>query len=102
MSCGIPWIESLAKDAAYGLRGLRRQPACTLAAVLSLALGIGYTVNPDVALTEAGTLGERVDDSIYLDRMVATLSGFFGALALLLESSWASGRACRWPWRRHE
>jgi len=38
---GIPWIEILAKDAGYGLRGLRRNPAFTLAAVLSLALGIG-------------------------------------------------------------
>jgi len=37
----IPWIETLAKDARYGLRGLRRNPAFTLAAVLSLALGIG-------------------------------------------------------------
>ena len=38
---GIPWIEALAKDARYGLRGLLRNPAFTLAAVLSLALGIG-------------------------------------------------------------
>jgi predicted permease len=38
---GVPWIEGLAKDARYGLRGLRRNPAFTLAAVLSLALGIG-------------------------------------------------------------
>jgi predicted permease len=38
---GIPWIEILAKDIGYGLRGLRRNPAFTLAAVLSLALGIG-------------------------------------------------------------
>ncbi len=38
---GIPWMESLAKDARYGLRGLARNPAFTAAAVLSLALGIG-------------------------------------------------------------
>ena len=38
---GVPWIEMLAKDVSYGLRGLRRNPAFTLAAVLSLALGIG-------------------------------------------------------------
>jgi predicted permease len=38
---GVPWIEILAKDVSYGLRGLRRNPAFTLAAVLSLALGIG-------------------------------------------------------------
>ncbi|MGA2574898.1 MAG: ABC transporter permease [Bryobacteraceae bacterium] len=38
---GVPWVEILAKDVTYGLRGLRRNPAFTLAAVLSLALGIG-------------------------------------------------------------
>jgi len=38
---GIPWLESLAKDARYGLRGLGRNPVFTLAVVLSLAFGIG-------------------------------------------------------------
>src|SRR5271165_5526070 len=34
---GIPWIEILAKDAGYGLRGLRRNPVFAAAAILSLA-----------------------------------------------------------------
>ena len=38
---GIPWLESAAQDVRYGLRGLRRNPALAVAAVLSLALGIG-------------------------------------------------------------
>jgi predicted permease len=38
---GIPWVETFVKDAIYGLRGLRRNPAFTAVAVLSLALGIG-------------------------------------------------------------
>ena len=41
-------------------------------------------LDPGVALTEPRTLTERVDDSIFIERLVATLSGFFGALALLL------------------
>jgi predicted permease len=38
---GMPRIESLAKDARYALRGLRRNPGFAAAAILSLALGIG-------------------------------------------------------------
>ena len=37
----IGWLESLLKDARYGLRQLRRAPVLTMVAVVSLALGIG-------------------------------------------------------------
>ena len=38
---GVPWLENTIRDLRYGLRGLRRTPGFTAAAVLSLALGIG-------------------------------------------------------------
>ena len=38
---GLPWIETLIQDARYGMRSLLHTPGFTLAALLTLALGIG-------------------------------------------------------------
>lgn len=37
----VGWLESVLRDARYGLRQLRRSPTLTLAVILSLAIGIG-------------------------------------------------------------
>src|SRR5689334_20553769 len=38
---GLPGVETLLRDLAYGFRMLRRSPGTTAVAVLSLAFGIG-------------------------------------------------------------
>jgi predicted permease len=38
---GLPWLDDVARDASHGLRTLRRSPAFTTIALLTLALGIG-------------------------------------------------------------
>jgi predicted lysophospholipase L1 biosynthesis ABC-type transport system permease subunit len=55
-------------------------PGTLLAAIRSEVARL----NPEVALAEARTLGERVEDSIFAERAIATLSAWFGTLALLL------------------
>jgi putative ABC transport system permease protein len=43
-----------------------------------------WAIDPDVALRDVKTLEERVDDSIYQERIVAKLASTFGMLALAL------------------
>ncbi|HUA58057.1 MAG TPA: ADOP family duplicated permease, partial [Verrucomicrobiae bacterium] len=41
-------------------------------------------LGPDVTASDPKTIRQRIDESIFQDRLVATVGGFFGALALLL------------------
>lgn len=38
---GFPWLENAVKDIRYGVRGLLRAPGFALAAIVSLAIGVG-------------------------------------------------------------
>jgi predicted permease len=55
-------------------------PASLLTALHQEAERLG----PQVALTEPSTIRQQIDDDIFQDRLLATLSGFFGILALTL------------------
>jgi len=41
-------------------------------------------LGPQVAMTDPRTIRQQIDEDIFQDRLLATLSGFFGALALTL------------------
>jgi predicted permease len=41
---GTRWVEETIQDARYGLRGFRKNPAFTLVAVVTLAIGIGASL----------------------------------------------------------
>jgi len=41
-------------------------------------------LGPEIAVSDPRTIRQRIDDTIFQDRLVATVGGFFGVVALLL------------------
>jgi predicted permease len=80
-TASIEWSQKSmpGPQASFELRAARSAPADLIAAVKS-AIG---EVDPNVSL-EFSTLANKVHDSLARERLLATLSGFFGALALVL------------------
>jgi ABC-type antimicrobial peptide transport system permease subunit len=54
------------------------------AAVRAVVLRELPKLGAGIAVTQWGTVRQRIDDSIFETRLLATLGGFFGVLALLL------------------
>jgi putative ABC transport system permease protein len=77
----IPWSQGGAPGPLTGFE-LRTTAGAPTALVSGVKSAIAR-VNPDVSI-EFKTLAVKVDDSIQRETLLATLSGFFGALALLL------------------
>ncbi len=77
----IPWSQGGVPGplTSFELRAAGGAPAALISGVKSAIAG----VNRDVSI-EFKTLSAKVDDSIERETLLATLSGFFGGLALML------------------
>jgi predicted permease len=67
---GLRWLEDLGRDLGYGFRALRRSPAFTIVAILTLASGIGvntavFTVS-NAVLFKGFRLVDRNDRILYI------------------------------------
>jgi predicted permease len=66
------------------LRGLQVRTAGEPAALAAEIRQIIRTTNADLAVNEVSTLGQQVARSLARERLIATLSGAFGVLAMML------------------
>jgi ABC-type antimicrobial peptide transport system permease subunit len=75
----VPVTQSPARFGAVLVRSTRSRE--------DLALAIrreGEKLGSEVSISEPKTIRQQIDESIFQDRLVATVGGFFGGLALLL------------------
>lgn len=75
----VPTWRALWASRTVCIRTTREAPE-TVEAVRRLVARI----DPAVPVTGSGTMQKQIDDNILEDRLIATVSGFFGLLALLL------------------
>jgi ABC-type antimicrobial peptide transport system permease subunit len=75
----VPTWRALWPSRSVCIRTIRSAPEL-VETVRHLAAGL----DPSVPVTDSRTLQDQVDANILEDRLIATLSGFFGMLALLL------------------
>jgi hypothetical protein len=84
---GGNWLDDVARDARYALRGLTRSPALAGVAILSLAFGIGAN---RVACTTVN-IAVLTPMAIAVVRMTVTPNpGFFSRLRRMTRTSWSS------------
>lgn len=67
-----PWLEGLWQDARYGVRSLRRSPAFTVTALLTMTIGIGLNTTMFTAFNAVGLRGWPVEhaESLVLIRAI--------------------------------
>jgi len=75
---------AIGQDNNNGLPALLMRTQSPPRALLSAIYSELRQVGPGVTLGDLYTLGQRVDDSIFEQRMLAAIGGFFGTLALAL------------------
>jgi len=95
---GVPWLEILLPDLRHGARVLRRSPAFTFVAILSLALGIGVNAAIFHLIDAVQLRSLPVVDAQQLVEVRADGPEAFGNYRLQYSPAWSSD-VCR-PYAR--